>query len=133
VALRHLFFVRERAGRLAVWDDRREAGPVFEALGRAPGPPVDAAAVGRVVGAPVTLLGTGDLERLFRDHPDGWAAFYRAYPRAPGLVEVGPVEREAGKTVVVVGRACGEQCRNAWRVEVDGGRVVRAGVVRVPR
>ncbi len=119
-AIRHLFFERERAARVVLWADPAEPGPAFEALGRAPAPPADSAALARGVAAPVTLVRGADLRRLFRDHPDGWAAFYRRYPGAPGLVEVGPVLRAAdGRTAeVVVGRACGEHCVNAWRVEL---------------
>jgi hypothetical protein len=119
-AIRHLFFERERAARVVLWADPAEPGPAFEALGRAPSPPADSAALARGVAAPVTLVRGADLRRLFRDHPDGWAAFYRRYPGAPGLVEVGPVARAPdGRTAeVVVGRACGEHCVNAWRVEL---------------
>jgi hypothetical protein len=119
-AIRHLFFERERAARVVLWADPGEPGPAFEALGRAPAPPADSAALAAGVAAPVTLVRGADLRRLFRDHPDGWAAFYRSYPGAPGLVEVGPVARAPdGRTAaVVVGRACGEHCVNAWRVEL---------------
>jgi hypothetical protein len=119
-AVRHLFFERERAARVVLWADPAEPGPAFEALGRAPAPPADSAALAAGVAAPVTLVRGADLRRLFRDHPDGWAAFYRRYPGTPGLVEVGPVARAPdGRTAeVVVGRACGEHCVNAWRVEL---------------
>jgi hypothetical protein len=95
-ALRRLFFERERSGRLVVWDDAAEPGPVFEALGRGPGAPAAAAALERAVGAPVSAVTAADLRRLFRDHADGWAALYRAYPRAPGLVEVARARARAG-------------------------------------
>lgn len=139
-ALRRLFFERERAGRLVVWDDPREPGPVFDALGAGRGRPAGAAALARSVGAPVTVVGGAELRRLFRDHADGWEAFYRAYPGTAGLVEVAAVRRDGpGRASVVVGRACGEQCLNAWRVELRrdaGGGGWRAGpvaVLRVPR
>jgi hypothetical protein len=138
-ALRRLFFEREHAGRLVVWDDPVDAGPAFEALGSGRGAPAATAALARAVGAPVTTVRSVDLQRLFRDHPDGWAAFYSAYPRSAGLVEIGRVERTgAGVAQVVVGRACGEQCRNAWRVALrtdDAGRWRATAVtpLRVPR
>jgi hypothetical protein len=138
-ALRRLFFEREQAGRLVVWADPADPGPVFEALGRGRGAPAATAALARSVGAPVTAVTAADLRRIFRDHADGWAAFYRAYPRAPGLVEVDrPRRHTRGVASVVVGRACGEHCGHAWTVEVrrDGDGVWRAtGVtpLRVPR
>jgi hypothetical protein len=73
------------------------------------------------VGIPVTLASATDMVRLFREHADGWRAFYRQYAGTPGLVELGRV-RYAGRTAtVVVGRSCGEHCLHAWRVTVRAG------------
>jgi hypothetical protein len=127
-ALRHLFRERERAGRLVVWADAAETGPVFAALGMPAGgadlPPVDARAadgLAAAVGVPVTLASATDMTRLFREHADGWKAFYGANPSTPGLVELGRV-RYAGRTAtVVVGRSCGEHCLHAWRVTLGVG------------
>jgi hypothetical protein len=143
-ALRHLFRERERAGRLVVWADAAEAGPVFAALGvpadGADMPPVDARTadgLAAAVGVPVTLASAIDMTRLFRENPDGWKAFYWANPGTPGLVELGRV-RYAGRTAtVVVGRSCGEHCLHAWRVTLSagGGGAWRATAVeplRVP-
>ena len=144
-ALRHLFRERERAGRLVVWADAAEAGPVFAALGMPAGgadlPPVDARAadgLAAAVGVPVTLASATDMTRLFREHADGWRAFYGRYAGTPGLVELGRV-RYAGRTAtVVVGRSCGEHCLHAWWVTLGaaaGGawRATAVEPLRVPR
>ena len=138
LALRRLFFERERAARLVLWDDPAP-GPAFEALGRRPAPlgAGGARRVAAVVGAPVVTVTADTLARLFRAHADGWAAFYRRYAGAPGLVEVGPAERAGAGAAVVVGRACGEHCLNAWRVTLGTGaaggwRVTGVAPLRVP-
>ncbi|MDQ6925366.1 MAG: hypothetical protein M3154_03925, partial [Candidatus Eremiobacteraeota bacterium] len=75
-----------------------------------------------------------DLVRLFRAHPDGWAAFYATFPGAPGLVELEhPVWTGDSLATVVVGRACGEHCVNAWRVTMRAGRVVATEPLRIPK
>jgi hypothetical protein len=120
--LRALFFERERSTRLVVWYDRRP-DPCSRRSAAPPGPG-PAPALARAVGAPVTAVGAADMGRLFRDHPDGWEAFYRTYRIAPGLVEVALTRRGDGVAEAFVGRACGEHCGHAWRVEVRrvGGR-----------
>ena len=140
-ALRALFRDRERAAGVVVWADRREPGPVFAALGIAGDAPGDAAArvLARASGLAVTRADAGAMERLFAAHPDGWAAFHAAHAGTAGLVEVGRVARAGDTAAVTVGRACGEQCRNAWRVVLvarpRGGawRVADVRVLRVPR
>ncbi len=119
-ALGYLFRERERGRRLVVWADA-EPGPVFAAAGvrRAALDARAAAAVARAAGLPVARVTAADMTRLFREHADGWAAFYARHPGTPGLVEVGRVERGAGGAAVVhVGRSCGEHCRHLWRVEL---------------
>jgi hypothetical protein len=139
-ALRHLFRERERAGQLVVWADAREPGPVFSALGWRPDLSVGRADADLATTPELPVVGVtaADMARLFRDHPDGWTAFYRRYAGAPGLVEVGLVERSRAGASVVVGRACGEHCLHAWRVSLSSGtggtwRVTRVVPLRVPR
>jgi hypothetical protein len=144
-ALRHLFRERERAGRLVVWADAAEVGPVFAALG-VPADRVDRLAVGAraadgltaAVGVPVTLASATDMARLFREHADGWRAFYRQYAGTPGLVELGRVRYADRTATVVVGRSCGEHCLHAWRVTLGAGaggawRATGVEPLRVPR
>ncbi len=136
-ALRHLFREREHGRQLVVWADA-EPGPVFAAAGlrAAPLGAPAAAAVARATGLPVTRVTGADMARLFRAHPDGWAAFYARYPGAPGLVEVGAAERGAdGATLVRVGRSCGEHCRHLWRVALPAAgapAAVRARAAPLP-
>jgi hypothetical protein len=122
-----------------LWADPGEAGPVFAAMG-VRGGAVDSAAgraAGGIVGVPVAFVTAADMTRLFRAHPDGWAAFYARYAGAPGLVEVGVVERAGpGRAAVTVGRSCGEHCASAWRVELraaPGATAWRAAGVRTLR
>jgi hypothetical protein len=49
------------------------------------------------VGVPVTLASATDMARLFREHADGWRAFYRQYAGTPGLVELGRVRYAAAR------------------------------------
>jgi hypothetical protein len=131
-ALTELFLVRERARSMVFWVDSVHAGPVFDSLRLPAGPVVPApVAPAPLPSAQVTLA---DMQALFRDHPDGWAAFFARHPGAPGLVEVGPVERDMDgrRARVAIGRSCGEHCRMAWRVELalettGGWRIVSVG------
>ncbi|HEY0780341.1 MAG TPA: hypothetical protein VGD56_20460 [Gemmatirosa sp.] len=132
-AVRELFIVREHARRLVVWADAAERGPTFDVLGRDDAD-VDTRALGAAIPVAVDRVTAPDLARLFRRHPDGWAAFYRTYPGAPGVVELAsPVWSGDTLATVVVGRACGEHCLNAWRVSVRGGRALAAVPLRLPK
>lgn len=112
-ALTELFVVRERASALLLWQDAVHTGPVFDSLGLR--------AV-RDVAVPTALavsrVSLAELEALFAQHPDGWAALYATYPGTPGLVEVGPVTVDAAARTaqIAVGRSCGENCRMAWHL-----------------
>ena len=123
LALDTLFTGRERARRLVIWPSDAGDGPTFEALPHLSEPAgarrtIDAERLGASL--PARVMGEAELERLFRENPDGWAAFYAAFPGAPGLVELLPVRvsRDGRRAETYVGRACGEHCRNAWRVGV---------------
>ncbi len=132
-AVRELFFTREHARRLVLWADPDEPGPTFEVIYQDDAR-VDARAVASTVPTSVIPVRAADLARLFRAHPDGWAAFYAAYPGAPGLVELArPVWSGDTLATVVAGRACGEHCFNAWRVTVRDGRVVATVPLRIPK
>jgi hypothetical protein len=120
-ALRYVFVTRETNARLVVWADGARRGPVLEALGEPlVAPPAAVLLTDSAVGVPVVPIRRIDLDTLFRAHPDGWDAFFRAYPRTNGVVEVA-TPRYAGDrqtATVVVGRACGEHCMQGWRVHV---------------
>jgi hypothetical protein len=142
LALDTLFDGRERARQLVIWPSDAGDGPTFEALphlAETTGArrPIDADRFGASL--PARVIGEPELERLFRENPDGWAAFYAAFPGAPGLVELLPVRvtHDGLRAETYVGRACGEHCRNAWRVSaarVPGGawRVHRLEWIHVP-
>ena len=132
-AVRELFVTREHARQLVLWADPREAGPTFELLG-AHDAGADPRTLASAIPVPVRSVIAANLARLFRAHPDGWAAFYVAYPGAPGLVELArPAWSGDTLATVVVGRACGEHCFNAWRVTVRRGRVVATLPLRLPK
>lgn len=132
-AARELFFTREHARQLVLWADPDEPGPTFDVIGQRDAR-VDTAAVATTIPAPVIPVRSADLARLFRVHPDGWAAFYVAYPGAPGIVELAhPVWSGDTLATVIVGRACGEHCFNAWCVTVRDGRVVSTVPLHIPK
>ncbi len=56
------------------------------------------------------------MSAFFRAHPSGWDAWFAAHPANAGLIEVAEPRVHRNDATVVVGRACGEHCRNAWRV-----------------
>ena len=114
LALREIFRARAHAAQLVLWADPVEPGPVLKAIGR-PTSWDGRAVSAQEIGVPVTALGASELERLFRAHSDGWAAFFRAYPGSPGLVEVTVVAaaRDGRSAALLVGRSCGEHCRQA--------------------
>lgn len=115
-ALTELFLVRERASALLLWRDTANTGPILDSLGLhaadAVAPPAN------VVTSRVALA---EVEALFAQHPDGWAALYATYPGIPGLIEVGPVTiaPDAQSAQIIVGRSCGENCRMAWQVTLE--------------
>ncbi len=134
-AVHELFVTREHARRIVLWTDRAERGPTFDVL-QARDADVDTAALGAAIPAPVVGVDAPDLDRLFRAHPDGWAAFFARYPAAPGLVELArPAWSGDTLASVVVGRACGEHCFNAWRVTVawPSGRVLATAGLHLPK
>jgi len=133
-ALTELFLVRERASALVLWQDSLHAGPVFDSLGLRPTDMVSVPAA-----LPAVRVSLAELEALFRDAPDGWAALYARYAGTPGLVEVGPVAFARGgrSAQLAVARSCGENCRMAWHVQVERGaegiwRVRSIGPIAAP-
>ena len=121
LAVDSLFNGREHASRLVLWATDAGDGPVFEALDSLVPKPttpraIDAARLGASV--PARVMTEPALAELFRQNPDGWAAFFRANPAAAGLVELSAVRvsRDGRSATMYVGRSCGEHCRNAWVV-----------------
>jgi hypothetical protein len=126
LALDSLFTSREHHRRIVLWATDAADGPVLEVLGTAVVRPVQPRAidVARLAPAlPARVMSERELTTLFRRNPDAWAAFFRENPGAAGLVELSPVrlspDGQAAETIV--GRSCGEHCRNAWRLRAQHG------------
>lgn len=119
LAVDSLFNGREHASRLVLWATDAGDGPVFEALDSLIPKPttpraIDAARLGASL--PARVMTEAALAELFRENPDGWAAFFRENPAAAGLVELSAVRvsPDGRSATTYVGRSCGEHCRNAW-------------------
>lgn len=116
-----LFAVREKAQAITVWHDPRQQGPTLSAYG---GPwdhhdtlalqVVDTTAFALPFRVEHTTL--REMSAYFADNPSGWDAWFEAHPGNAGIVEVVQPRLFADSAVVIVGRACGEICRSAWRV-----------------
>ena len=125
-ALRTLFVEREGARQLIIFRGARRDAPALSMLpdNDAPSDTLalttpDTAAL--ALGVPVTLVTLADIEAHFREHPDGWEAWFTRYAGAGGIVELTAPRLEDARAQaawLVVGRACGEHCRAAWRVRV---------------
>ena len=135
-ALLELFAVRARSRELLLWQDPVRDAPVFgNAAVRSivapyqhnPARPsrlrpfalavVDSAAL--VLPIPWRPVRLATLEAHFREHAAGWDSWFRLHPGSTGVVEVTvpiPEGEARDRASVLVGRACGEHCRNAWRV-----------------
>ena len=121
VALDSLFDGREHARRLVLWATDAADGPALEALRstirRATiSRPIDVARLAPPL--PGRTMTEAAVAELFRENPDGWAAFFRENPGSAGLIELSPVwlSADGDSATTYVGRSCGEHCRNAWRV-----------------
>ncbi len=130
-ALRELFTVREHAVQLSIWADRSVRGTVFTRLHAIPSA-VQLSSVREAFALPVDSVSLGDLSALFREHPDGWEAYFAQHPASAGIVELGVVQydraaaQDPGGTTasrerasLLVGRTCGEHCAVAWRVTLQ--------------
>jgi hypothetical protein len=125
IALDTLFNGREHARELVIWSSD-SAGPVLESIlseQHRKQTRIDIHRLDPTI--PANAIDEPALTLLFRDHPDGWAEFFRLFPRSSGLVELSPVRFSSGDSVaeVFVGRSCGEHCRNAWRIVARRGPV----------
>ena len=125
-ALHTLFVEREGARQLVIFRGTRRDAPALSAL---PGAEQGADTLALVVpdtaalalGVPLTLATLADVEAHFRANPDGWEAWFKRYAGAGGIVELTaprPEDARLQAAWLVVGRACGEHCRAAWRVRV---------------
>lgn len=140
-ALVELFARRERARAITLWHDPRSQAPTLSAYG---GPwddrdtlallAVDTTGLGLPFRVERTTLAT--MEAFFRTNPAGWDAWFSANPGNAGIVEVVTPRIVADSAVVIVGRACGEICRSAWRVSLtrraDRWDVRQITVLRLP-
>jgi hypothetical protein len=118
LALDTLFNGREHARQLVIWSSD-SAGPVLETILAQQHLNYTRIDVKRLAPAlPAIAVDEQALIDLFREHPDGWAEFFRRYPQSSGLVELAPVRFSSGNRVaeVFVGRSCGPHCQNAWRI-----------------
>lgn len=122
-ALMELFSRREQAQAITVWHDPREQAPTLSYYG---GPydhhdtlqlqVVDTTGFGLPFRVERTTL--REVETYFKARPKGWDAWLADHPGNAGIVEVTKPRMYADSAVIVVGRACGEICRSAWRVVV---------------
>lgn len=145
--LEALFIKRERAQAVTLWADGREFAPTLSVYG---GPydtadtlalwPVDSASAAQLalpLPLPLHTTTLRDMEAFFRDEPAGWEAWFRANPGDAGIVEIVTPRIRGDSAQLLIGRACGEQCRSAWRLSLvrdgAGWRVHRLDVLRVPR
>ena len=139
LALDTLFSGREHAQELVIWSSD-SAGPALENIlsqHRLDHARIDIKRLAPRI--PAIVVDEQTLTDLFREHPDGWAEFFRLHPRSSGLVELSAVRFSSGNRVAesFVGRSCGEHCRNAWRVvakrDASGTwKVIDLQWVRVP-
>ena len=145
-ALHTLFIEREGARQLVIFGGARRDAPALAAL---PGAEQSADTLALVVpdtaalalGVPLTIVSLGDIEAHFRANPDGWEAWFKRYAGAGGIVEVtAPRPEDAGAQTawIVIGRACGEHCRAAWRVRVARDargtwRTTSTAIITLPR
>lgn len=121
LALDSLFTSREHHTRLVLWATDAANGPVLDALGALvvrPDVPHDIDVRRLAPTLPAQVMHEYELDTLFRRKPDAWAEFFRENPGAAGLVELSPVQLSNDGTVAetIIGRSCGEHCRNAWRL-----------------
>lgn len=136
VAIRQLFLTRERAQALTLWRDTLSltlrALPDADARERLP---LDSATLALPI--PTHVADQHQMEAFFRTHRTGWDAWFAANPANGGLIEVAAPRVEGNDASIVVGRACGEHCRNAWRLTLRRIRhewvVQRITVLPVPR
>lgn len=135
--LMELFAVREKANAITLWDDPRQVAPTLSAYG---GPwdhhdtlalqVVDTTGLRLPFGADHTTL--REASAFFAEHPGGWDVWFEKRPGNAGVVELVTPRIFADSAVVVVGRACGEICRSAWRVSLlREGRAWRVRQVQV--
>lgn len=137
-----LFATREHAQVIGVWQDPRQQSPTLSAFG-GPWDHHDTLALHRVdstgLGLPfrVERITLGDMERFFRAHPKGWDAWFEAHPGNAGVVEIATPKIADDSAVVIVGRACGEICRTAWRVTLartgEAWNVSRVEILKLPK
>ena len=118
LALDTLFNGREHARELVIWSSD-SAGPALENIlsrQHLEHPRIDIQRLEPTI--PAIAVDEQALTDLFREHPDGWAEFFRRYPQSSGLVELSPIRFSSGDRLaeVFVGRSCGEHCKNAWRI-----------------
>ena len=137
VALKQLFLTRERAHAVALWRDATVtlSLPATLASDAAPRLALDSATLALPV--PTRAEDRASMDAFFRANPKGWDAWFIANPASAGLIEVAEPRVHDNDATIVVGRACGEHCRNAWRLTLKRIRhewVVQAiDVLPVPK
>ena len=118
IALDTLFNGREHARELVIWSSD-SPGPALENIlsqQQLKHARIDIQQLKPTI--PATVVDEQALTDLFREHPDGWAEFFRLHPRSSGLVELSTVRFSSGNRVAetIVGRSCGPHCQNAWQI-----------------
>lgn len=137
-----LFSRRERAQSIAIWTDSRERSPTLSAFGGR----FDAHDTLQLVdlpsggGAwPFALEATSlrDMQAFFKRAPAGWDSWFSSRQGSGGVVEIVRPRIAGDSASIIIGRACGEICRGAWRVSLvrEGGvwRTHNVVVLTVPR
>jgi hypothetical protein len=127
-----LFAMREKAQAITVWHDPRQQGPTLSAYG-GPWDHHDTLAL-QVVDTTAFALPFRVEHTTLREIS---AFFAEAHPGNAGIVEVVQPRLFADSAVVIVGRACGEICRSAWRVALvrdrESWRVREVRTLVLPR
>jgi hypothetical protein len=118
-----LFAAREKAQAITLWHDPRQQAPTLSVYG-GPWDQHDTLALQVVDSTGMRLpfrvqhTTLREMSAFFAKHPGGWDVWFEMHPGNAGVVEIVRPQMFADSAVVMVGRACGEMCRSAWRVSL---------------
>ncbi len=142
-ALTSLFIEGERSTRLVLWSGDRLNAPALSLLPGA-GTRGDTLAVDvpdperLSMDIPTTRVTVRDVEALGREAANEWDGWLARNPGSGGIVELTRPRVRMGepeRATLVIGRACGQHCRSAWRLALvrDGaGAWHTSAVVPLP-
>lgn len=136
-AVQALFEQRERAQAITLWHDTTTSLTLGLLTAADASPLVRIGAPSLAPSLRYRMATLDTMEAFFRTHAAGWDAWFEANPGNAGLVEIARPVIRGREATIVVGRACGEQCRSAWRLSLTRDaatwRVQRIDVLAVPR